>query len=299
MTIHDAGRQLFFQLSHVYDEREAKNISDWVMENITGWSKIDRAINKTVPLSAPQLHLLETYTAGLVAHKPVQYVLHEAWFCGMKLYVDENVLIPRPETEELVEWIIDEARNAKSMGPGFGSQRDHANIPAPRILDIGTGSGCIALGLKKGIPGAEVHGYDISAGALEVARLNAAEQHLPIELCRLDFLDEQARNELPAFDILVSNPPYIPVKDKATMAANVLNHEPHLALFVANNDPLRYYKAIAAFAMGHLNPGGAIYMEIYEEAGQTVLDLFRHAGFAHTQLKKDLQGKNRMVKASL
>jgi len=287
MTIHDASQQLLFGLSRVYDEREAKNISEWVMEHVTGWTKIDRVINKTVPLSPRQQQTLETYTKELLAHKPVQYVLHEAWFYGMKLYVDENVLIPRPETEELVDWIVSEARDRKMEAGRL------------QILDIGTGSGCIALGLKKGIPQASLYACDISAGALEVARRNATEQKLDIEWCKLDFLSEEGRCGLPVFDILVSNPPYIPVKDKVTMAANVLNHEPHLALFVANNDPLQYYKAIAGFAKDHLSLHGAIYMEIYEEAGQTVLDLFRHAGFANTFLKKDLQGKNRMVKAAL
>jgi len=285
MTIHDAGRQLLLQLLPVYEEREAGNIADWVMESITGWTKIDRVINKTLRLSAIQKDTLAAYTRDLLAHKPVQYVLHEAWFYGMKLYVDENVLIPRPETEELVEWIVGEAR-ASGARP-------------PAILDVGAGSGCIALGLKKGLPQASVYGCDISAGALSVARRNAAAQHLDITLQQLDFLSAPARQALPVFDIIVSNPPYIPVRDKAGMAANVLNHEPHLALFVANNDPLQYYKAIAAFAQERLAPGGAIYLEIYEEAGNTVLTLFREAGFTHTVLRKDLQQKNRMVKACI
>src|SRR5437868_2056269 len=124
MTIQDASQQLLFRLSKVYDEREAKNSSDWVMENITGWTKIDRVINKTTPLTSPQQRTLDTYTHALLAHKPVQYVLHEAWFYGMKLYVDENVLIPRPETEELVDWIVSEAKGSQCTGPGFESQRD-------------------------------------------------------------------------------------------------------------------------------------------------------------------------------
>ena len=287
MTIQDAGRHLLSQLSAIYDDREAANIAAWVMEHLTGWTRIDRVVNKDVALTAPQRRQLDNYTTALLAHKPVQYVLHEAWFYGMKLYVDENVLIPRPETEELVDWIVKEASS-----PGVAG----SNPVFPTILDIGTGSGCIALGLKKGLPGAEVHALDVSPGALATANRNATEQKLGITLHEVDFLSEQARAALPPFDIIVSNPPYIPVRDKATMAANVLNHEPHLALFVANNDPLQYYKAIAAFAKKHLNPGGAVYMEIYEEAGNTVLELFRQSGFVHTILKEDLQGKNRMVK---
>jgi release factor glutamine methyltransferase len=287
MTIHEAGRQLSTQLLLLYDEREAANIAGWVMERITGFTKIDRVINKAFPLNPKQQRLLKTYTTDLMNHKPVQYVLNEAWFYGMKLYVDENVLIPRPETEELADWIVKEVDSSR-VTDGH-----------PQVLDIGTGSGCIALALKKGLPRANVYGCDISAGALAVARRNAGAQQLDIHFRQLDFLSATARVELPAVDVLVSNPPYIPVKDKATMAANVLNHEPHLALFVTNNDPLQYYKAIAAFAKERLRPGGSIYLEIYEESGNTVLDLFRQNGFEHTMLKKDLQGRNRMVKASL
>jgi release factor glutamine methyltransferase len=290
MTVQDASRLLLSDLASIYDEREAANIAGWVMEKITGWTKINRVINKSAPLSSRQQKQLDTYTSELLQHKPVQYVLHEAWFYGMKLYVDENVLIPRPETEELVDWIVNEVD---------GSQLTVDRGASPlRILDIGTGSGCIALGLKKGLPGAEVHAIDISRGALDVAGCNAGELQLDIRLQQLDFLSPQARSTLPAFDILVSNPPYIPVKDKAGMAANVLQHEPHLALFVANSNPLQYYKAIAAFAQSHLRPGGSIYLELYEGAGNTVLQLFQQNGFSHTTLKQDLQGKNRMVKVS-
>jgi len=308
MTIQDAGRHLLSQLSAIYDDREAVNIAKWVMERLTGWTRIDQVVNKDVALTAPQRRQLENYTTALLAHKPVQYVLHEAWFYGMKLYVDENVLIPRPETEELVDWIVNEVRSlesgALSRESVANSQNMSSSLPAPdsrlpTILDIGTGSGCIALGLKKGLPEAEVHALDVSPGALATAGRNATEQQLDIRLHEVDFLSEQARAALPSFDIIVSNPPYIPVRDKATMAANVLNHEPHLALFVDNDDPLQYYKAIAAFAKKHLRPAGSVYMEIHEEAGNAVVALFRQSGFAHTLLRKDLQGKNRMVKAAL
>ncbi|MBS1567430.1 MAG: peptide chain release factor N(5)-glutamine methyltransferase [Bacteroidetes bacterium] len=281
MTIYDAGRQLVLQLSGVYDEREAKNIADWVMEHLTGLTRIDRVIHKDKSLSNKEKKTLAGYTRDLLAHKPVQYILHEAWFYGMKLYVDENVLIPRPETEELVDWVVAEARERGN----------------PAILDIGTGSGCIALGLKKGLPGASVTACDISAGALSVAQRNAGTQQLDIAFGQLDFLSEKGRSELPLFDIVVSNPPYIPIRDKTSMAANVLDYEPHLALFVENNDPLLYYKVIAEFAHTHLSKEGAIYLEIYEGAGATVTSLFQQAGFANTSLRKDLQERDRMIKA--
>jgi release factor glutamine methyltransferase len=282
MTIHEASQQLLFQLFHLYDEREAKNIADWIMENITGWKKIDRVVNKNVPLSAMQENLLKQYTHELQLHKPVQYVLHEAWFYKMKLYVDENVLIPRPETEELVEWVIAEVGNQKSE--------------AGSMLDIGTGSGCIPLALKKNLAFFDIHSCDISEGALEVARRNAIEQQLEIQFHLLNILSEEERTALPQFDIIVSNPPYIPQKDKTTMAANILNYEPHLALFVKNNDPLIFYKAIADFATTHLKKAGSIYLEIHEDFGNEVINLFKEKNYNKIELKKDLQGKDRMIK---
>jgi len=178
-------------------------------------------------------------------------------------------------------------------------KKDGSTGTTPVVFDIGSNIGTWTLLVKSLLPEAEVHALDVSPGALATAGRNATEQQLDIRLHEVDFLSEQARAALPSFDIIVSNPPYIPVRDKATMAANVLNHEPHLALFVDNDDPLQYYKAIAAFAKKHLRPAGSVYMEIHEEAGNAVVALFRQSGFAHTLLRKDLQGKNRMVKAAL
>ena len=282
MTIHEASQQLIFQLFHLYDEREAKNIADWVMENITGWKKIDRVSNKSVPLSATQQTQLQQYTNELLTHTPVQYVLHEAWFYKMKLYVDENVLIPRPETEELVEWIINEVKSKNSK--------------VKTVLDIGTGSGCIPLALKKNRPSYEIHSCDISEAALTVARRNAAGQQLAIHFHRCNILSETERESLPQFDTIVSNPPYIPQKDKASMAQNVLNHEPHIALFVPDDNPLIFYSAIADFASTHLKKDGTIYLEIHEDLGLAVINLFKEKGYRQIELKKDLQGKDRMVR---
>jgi release factor glutamine methyltransferase len=291
MTIHEASRQLLFELFHLYDEREATNIADWVMENITGWKKIDRVVNKAVPLSNTQEKLFKQYSEELQAHKPVQYVLHEAWFYKMKLYVDENVLVPRPETEELVEWMIEGVRSSE-----FGVWSPERVV---RILDIGTGSGCIPLALKKNLPSFEIHGCDISEGALTVAKRNAAEQQLEINFHLVNILSAEERKVLPPFDIIVSNPPYIPLKDKTAMAPNVTSHEPHIALFVENDDPLLFYKAIAGFASTHLEKEGSIYLEIHEEMGNAVINLFKENGYNKIELKKDLQGKDRMIKVSL
>lgn len=283
MTIHEASQQLRFQLFHLYDEREAGNIMDLVMEHITGWKKIDRIVNKTVPLSAVQSRTLEAYTHALLQHTPVQYVLNEAWFSDMRLYVDENVLIPRPETEELVDWLLHDLGEQNKNNGGW-------------ILDIGTGSGCIPLAIKKKLPGTNVHACDVSEAALNVARKNATDQQLEISFHLLDILSVAERDQLPLFDIIISNPPYILSEEKNEMAPNVLNHEPEKALFVPGNDALVFYSAIADFAATHLKEEGLVYLEIHEERGNDIVQLYKDKGFKAIELRKDLQGKDRMVK---
>jgi len=284
MTIHDAGRGLLFQLLHAYDEREAGNIADWVMENITGWKKIDRVMNKAALLSEHQSSLLGKYTEQLLSHKPVQYVLHESFFYGMKLYVDENVLIPRPETEELVQWILTD-------------QKVNSIINSPLILDIGTGSGCIGIAIKKNLAIGHVHACDTSERALAVAQKNAIDQKTVIEFHQLNFLSEKEWDALSGFDIIASNPPYIPLKDKAEMSRVVLENEPHIALFVENENPFLFYESIAKFALRHLSKQGTIYVEIHESLGREVQEIFSGKGFSRITIKKDMQGKDRMVKA--
>ena len=280
MTTHEAQQQLLLRIARMYGNREAANIADWVIEHITGWSKIDRIIHKHAALSLQQESLLQKYTEELLAHKPVQYVLEEAWFCGLKFYVDEHVLIPRPETEELVDCVITEA-----------GKRTSEVI----LLDIGTGSGCIPVVLKKDLPGTEVFACDISYHALAVAQKNATAHQAFVQFLQLDFLNRSHWSSLPQADIIVSNPPYIPVRDKESMAPNVLQYEPHLALFVDNDDPLLFYDAIADFAQHKLLPGGVIYVEIHEDLGQSVKQLFTAKGFTVVQVKKDMQGKERIV----
>jgi release factor glutamine methyltransferase len=291
MTMHEAQQQLQTTLYQLYDNREATTIADWVMEHVTGLRKIDRIMHKKSPLSPDRLTLLQEYTQELLTHKPVQYVLHEAWFCGMPFYVDENVLIPRPETEELVEWVVAETGNRQSA---IGNQRSEVgNIS---ILDIGTGSGCIPISLKKKLPQAEMYACDVSKGALAVAQKNAATQQTPVHFLSVDFLDDTTWPTLPAVDIIVSNPPYIPHHNENSMLQNVLAYEPHLALFVPNEDPLLFYHAIARFAQQKLLPGGRIFVEIHEDLGEQTKTLFESKGFA-AEVKKDFQGKDRMVKA--
>ena len=289
MTIHEAQQQLIFQLYHIYDNREAANIADLVMEYITGWKKIDRILNKQVPLSKHKIELLESYISDLLSHKPVQYVLNEAWFFGLRLFVNEHVLIPRPETEELVKWILDEVANRQNVTEG--SQPGHLSI-----LDIGTGSGCISVALKKHLPKAEIIACDISKDALEVAQKNALDHDVNITFLQINFLDHTQWRSLSPFDIIVSNPPYIPLKDKAAMQPNVVEYEPHLALFVEDNDPKIFYQAIAEFSVEKLNTNGCIFAEIHENLGTEVHNYFQGISLGRVELKKDMQGKDRMIK---
>ncbi|MBK5270374.1 MAG: peptide chain release factor N(5)-glutamine methyltransferase, partial [Bacteroidia bacterium] len=208
--------------------------------------------------------------------------LNEAWFCGFKFYIDNNVLIPRPETEELVEWII---TNCKFP------------IGQLSILDIGSGSGCIPIALKRKLRKAEVWSCDISNEALNVARQNANNLGGDVNFFQTDFLNKDLWEELPSYDIIVSNPPYIPEKGKEEMQPNVLMYEPQVALFVPDNDALLFYKAIADFAKKHLNRNGSIYMEIHESHGKEVAQLFQSKNY-FTEIKKDMQGKERMLKVS-
>ncbi len=294
MTVHQAQQQLQTALVEVYDDREAANIADWVMEHVTGQRKIDRIMHKHSPLALDKAARLQEFTRELLTHKPVQYVLHETWFAGMRFYVDENVLIPRPETEELVEWIVQWTTGNWQSAIGNNSSM----ATSLRILDIGTGSGCIPVSLKKKLPQAEVYACDVSEGALTVAARNAAAQQTAVNFLQVDFLDKESWPVLPQVDIIVSNPPYIPQKDKQTMLQNVLAYEPHLALFVPDNDALVFYEAIAGFAQRTLPAYGCVFVEIHEDLGQQTKELFELKGFK-AEVKKDFQGKDRMVKAVL
>ena len=224
---------------------------------------------------------MKQYLDRLLQHEPVQYVLNEAWFCGLKFYVDKNVLIPRPETEELVEWVISDCKFP---------------IHTLSILDIGSGSGCIPIALKKRLGKADVWSCDISPDALKVANQNAETLGINVNFIELNFLNETERETLPLFDIIVSNPPYIPRKDKEDMNRNVTDHEPATALFVPDNDALIFYKAIAAFGKNHLTRNGIIYTEINENLGEETAAMFQLKGYK-TVIKKDMQGKDRMIKA--
>lgn len=281
MTLQEAGFYLLNQLRTVYEAGEASAIADRVMESLTGADKTERMLYKNNPISPEEEARLLKYTQQLLTHEPLQYVLQEVWFFGLKFYVDRNVLIPRPETEELVDWVIANCRFP---------------IDTLSILDIGTGSGCIPVTLKRRLRKANVTAIDISEGALTVARKNAVKLGAEVKFLQVDILNPSASAVLESADIIISNPPYIPENNKASMDPNVLEFEPHTALFVPDNDALLFYKAIVKFAQTKLNPNGLLFFEIHEDLGPDVIGLLEAEGFTAT-LKKDMQGKDRMVRA--
>ncbi len=275
------------KLETVYDEREADNISDWVFENVTCLKKWEKRINQNNELTELHSNKLEKYLEELLQHKPVQYVLNEAWFYKMKFFVNENVLIPRPETEGLVEWIITDVRST------MFNVRGKASV---QVIDIGTGSGCIPVSLKKELSNANVSAIDVSEKALFVAKKNALKLNTEIDFLQIDFLNETEWNLLRQYDLIVSNPPYIPTKEKEILAKNVTEFEPGIALFVPDSNPYIFYEKIAKFAQLHLNENGKIYVEVHEEYANNIKGIFENGGFIST-VKKDIYGKERMVRA--
>jgi release factor glutamine methyltransferase len=298
MKVFEAEQFIKEQLKRIYDEQESTNIASLSVEHITSLSKSQRILKKDEELSISQLTQIQAHLQRLKKHEPIQYITNKAWFYGMELYVDQNVLIPRPETEELVKWIVDDAK-ASGKDVFVRGPMEADETTQLKILDIGTGSGCIALALKKTMPKAEVWACDVSEEALNVARRNGSDLDVRVDFQGLNFLDEEQQKQLPTVDIIVSNPPYVPLEDKEQMHRNVVDHEPHAALFVPNNDPLVFYKAIIQFSKKRLYKNGSIYLEIHEQLGKDVVNLFQQTGFDKIELRKDMQGKDRMVKIGL
>jgi release factor glutamine methyltransferase len=272
-------------LADQYESGELEQIIFLCFEEIKKYSKIDLVIRKDEIITEAEQSSFEKIFSALKSGMPVQYALMNAWFYGMKLFVNENVLIPRQETEELVDWIIRESENIQSI--------------TLKILDICTGSGCIAIALKKKLPDAEVTAIDLSVEALKIAEKNAEALQTKINFIQSDILqpDSDELKQLNSFDIMVSNPPYVLESEKQQMLKRTLDFEPRLALFVNDNDPLIFYKRIAELAIKHLKENGKLFFEINEQKGDAVVDLLKSSGFKDVQLRKDLNGKNRMVSA--
>ncbi len=271
------------QLEAIYGNTEAGYIADLILEKLTQLPKQELRNLQPANLSDRQQLLLEEMLEQLQQHRPVQYVINEAWFQEMPFYVDERVLIPRPETEELVEWVVKDLKTASG----------------PVLLDIGSGSGCIPISLAKKLPEAIVHSCDISSDAISVAQLNAAHLQAIVHWQVLDFLDPSNWDQLPVPNCIVSNPPYIPQKVAAEMSEHVVKYEPGLALFVPDTDPYIFYTAIARFAQARCSSGTVIYLEIHEELAKGVQEALQQEQLTVVEIRKDMQGKDRMIKALL
>lgn len=281
MTYH----QLYRLLVPLYGDGEAKAVARMVYEVRFGLSLSDLLLGKDTQLSADDQAQLEEIAQRLLQAEPVQYVLGQATFCGHDFFVNRHVLIPRPETEELCRWIV-ESENRKVNGEKCS------------VLDIGTGSGCIAITLAAELSQAQVTAWDISAEALRVAEENARRSHVHVSFEQVDALHIPHSSSLvPHFSILVSNPPYICLKERDAMDANVLEHEPHTALFVPDDDPLLFYRAIAQYGREALKDGGWLYFEINPLYAEPLCDMLCAMRFCHVEIKTDQYGKQRMIRA--
>lgn len=277
--MQDSIQHIRTELAGLYPVTEINAMHRLIIETVCGWSFSEQQIRKTEIIGAAEAEKIKTIVARLKTAEPLQYILGETHFMGLKIKVTPDVLIPRPETEELVDLII--------------SDKPENDC---RILDIGTGSGCIALALKSRLAQAEISGIDISEKALEIARKNSKINGLDVHFFQADILNWQ-KLDWPDFDVIVSNPPYITESEKKLMHKNVLDFEPENALFVADADPLLFYNAIARFASEKLRRGGRIYFEINEKFGEETKKMLAGFGFIQIVIVTDIHGKSRFVKA--
>lgn len=270
-------RELWRTLEPLYGNGEARAVTDYVLDVCFGLSKADILCGAVDEMTAEKTAELNKIFGRLTEGEPVQYVLGRAEFCGRWFSVRPGVLIPRPETEELCAWIT---ADSKASG-------------SPKVLDIGTGSGCIAITLQLDMPESKVTAWDISADALDVARENAKQLGANVNFVKQDALNAKPEGE---WDVIVSNPPYICEKEKKDMAVNVLEHEPHTALFVPDADPLLFYRAITRLAVQTLNKGGRLYFEINPIYADDTCRMMQAEGMTAVELRSDMYGKQRMAK---
>ena len=265
-------------LGALYDASEIEALTLLVVSEICGLSKAKIKAFPETEIAQTQYEKLNATLTRLKTGEPIQYILGHTEFYGLPFKVNPSVLIPRPETEELVEWAL-------AVGSG--------QLAVGSILDIGTGSGCIAISLKKNLPDAQVSAIDISTQALATAKQNAELNEVEINFIEGDILN--IKSEIPKSGIIISNPPYVTLKDKKQMHTNVNDFEPHTALFVPDNDPLIFYKAIADFALKNLSENGKLFFEINESLGNETVELLKGKGFKNIDLRKDMSGRDRMV----
>ncbi len=260
-----------------YDEREAHSLALWAVEALTGADRVQLLVDPHREVEHVDMEEVKRYERELSEARPIQYIIGTTEFCGLQFAVGEGVLVPRPETEELVRWVAEECPTAR------------------RILDIGTGSGAIAVSLAKLLPQAEVAAMDISEVALDYASRNAAANGVKVRVVQGDALSDWA-SAFEELDVVVSNPPYVPASDRASMHRNVRDYEPELALFVPDDDLLRFYRSIADGAARALRTGGALYFEIYEGAAEQMIEMLTERGWTDIELRRDFNDKNRMIR---
>jgi release factor glutamine methyltransferase len=293
MVIKELKTCFFNSLKNIQDEQEIESFFFILTEYLHNLKRVDVALNPNFELSEAAIEKWNSILTELKQEKPIQYITGEAWFYGLQFEVNENTLIPRPETEELVEWILN-------------SPITQHQTPIT-ILDIGTGSGCIPISLKSNVPQANVSAIDVSEKALEVAKRNAASNKVEINFIQDNILEvedlsklQTSNSQLPTnFDIIVSNPPYVRNLEKQEIKKNVLDYEPHLALFVEDTDALLFYRKIAQLALKNLSPNGLLFFEINQYLGKETVELLQNLGFKNIELKKDIYGNDRMVKCSI
>ena len=287
--VRDCRRHYASELEKIYDSDEANALIMILLEHYFGIDRVKMALEPELRLSESELLTLHFAVKELLKNKPIQYVIGETEFCGMRFFVEEGVLIPRPETEELVNKLaVSSCQLAVNPSPSF------------RIIDIGTGSGCIAISLAKLLKDSVVTAVDVSEKALEIAKKNADLNGVDVRFILDDILNPQNPELIDnQYDIIVSNPPYVCESEKSEMRANVLDYEPSSALFVSDNDPLIFYRKILEFAQKTLKPNGQIWFEINEKFGDEMQNLCHEKGFKNVEIIKDFRGKERILKADL
>ena len=289
MNIKNYKTQFIQELSPIYDAGEAESFFFLILEAKKQLKRIDLALNPDLTFFDEEIQLWNSILEQLKKEIPVQYLLGKTSFYGLEFEVNENVLIPRPETEELVDWII------RSRKLSFDSAQDDSG--KIKILDIGTGSGCIAISLAKNIPNAQVFAIDVSEKALATAKRNAEINGVEVAFLEKNILEIEDLGQ--QFDIIVSNPPYVRELEKEEIKKNVLDNEPHLALFVEDDDALVFYRKIAELAQKNLSPNGQLFFEINQYLGKEMMELLEKMNFKNIELRKDIYGNDRMIRGTI
>ena len=277
-------------LKKIYPTSEIDTFLFLLLEEYLNFKRIDVVLKSNFEISPEDLILLKSSTKLLEQEIPIQYILGKTEFYGFPFILNEHVLIPRPETEELITSILEKVLKTKTF-------HTNAKEKQLKILDIGTGSGCIPISLKKSLPFAEITAIDVSNEALTIAKKNTVLNKVDINLTQQDILNTTSLNQL--YDVIVSNPPYVRESEKKEIKNNVLNNEPHMALFVKDNNPLVFYNKIAELAKNHLSENGTLFFEINQYLGKETVELIKLKGFNKIQLKKDIFGRDRIIIASL